>query len=153
MKLYLITKKINNKMQPYLPVNTAKLSLIEASFTLSNQPHPNANNNMPNPFGGNAERYNITSNNTRIRVGILIENICKITDSIQSQGQLQHMCPCMGLIQGCKFCCQALLEVPQEIPALEQYLGDGQSESIAHFRETAYGDKKVEEEKKSEHQY
>ncbi|MFM1858467.1 MAG: hypothetical protein RLZ05_1527 [Bacteroidota bacterium] len=83
----------------------------------------------------------------RIRVGIVLENICKITDHVQNLGQLQSMCPCMGLINGCKFCAQVLLEVPSDIQSLEMYLGDGHSESIAQMRQTCFGQNDAEEEK------
>ena len=39
--------------------------------------------------------------------------------------------------------------MPKESEALEQYLGDGNSDLIVHFRETVFGKKVNEEEIKS----
>jgi hypothetical protein len=55
----------------------------------------------------------------------------------------------MGLLHGCKLCNQVLLEVPQDIPSLESYLGDGEAQSIASLRHTCFGQKDEEEKKVS----
>jgi hypothetical protein len=52
----------------------------------------------------------------------------------------------MALIPGCKLCTEALLEVPNTIDALEQYLGDSKLEQIQQLRKTILGKHVPEEE-------
>ena len=87
-------------------------------------------NSDPILQNGSSNFGSLDVSNTRIRVGILLENISLISDYIETQGDLTEICPCMGLIAGCRVCHQSQQEVPSDLEGLKSYLGERYSQVV-----------------------